>query len=210
MAVKTFGKMFCIKCFYFLLSACLWLFNCHFQDHGIAKLIVVQGNDSFLLFKMLIRNSGIFADMITSLLNHRKFKLVWKNNRGFLFFNTSQCKFEITRVWFLEQGIWWYFPQVEFLVSYWNLLLPLGWPFPDKWLLIPSTELLFQPIFESSSSQYCQSWNRQFNEICKSKMLFCTRLKWRLLWKKGAFDYKEGNRGVARTPISARVLVTDW
>ena len=41
-------------------------------------------------------------------------------------------------------------------------------------------------------------------------MLFCSRWKWRWLWKKGAFDYKEGNRGVARTPVSARVLVTDW
>lgn len=51
-------------------------FNCYFQDHGIAQLIVVQGNDSLLLFKMLIRNSGISADVITSLLNNRKFKLI--------------------------------------------------------------------------------------------------------------------------------------
>lgn len=108
--------MFCIKWFYFLLSACLWLFNCHFQDHGIAKLIVTERNDSFLLFKMLIRNSGIFADMITSLLYHRKFKLVWKNNRGFLFCSILQCVSLKERVWFLEQGIWWYFPQAEFLV----------------------------------------------------------------------------------------------
>lgn len=31
----------------------------------------------------------------------------------------------------------------------------------------------------------------QFNELRKSEMVFHNRLEWRLLWKQGAFDYKE-------------------
>lgn len=52
---------------------CLTL-SCDCQDHSITAAIVVQGNDSFLCFKTLVRNSGISADMIPSLLNHRKLK----------------------------------------------------------------------------------------------------------------------------------------
>lgn len=61
--------LFSFECLCFTLS-------CDFQDHSITASIVVQGNDSFLCFKMLVRNSGIFADMIPSLLNYRKLKFI--------------------------------------------------------------------------------------------------------------------------------------